>query len=293
MDRSRGDTGLDAFVNICKDAGPTSHDVVASVRRLLGTRRVGHAGTLDPLAEGVLPLALGRATRLVDRLAEADKEYYAEILLGVRTTTDDAAGEVVETRDVPPFTAADFDAVLAEFHGEIAQLPPAHSALKVGGRRSYALAREGRQVTLSPRPVTIYEIARRGWNRPVLSLTVRCSKGTYIRALARDLGERLSTGASLQRLVRTRVGPFHLSRAISLAGLEARRAELLLPPDELLLDEPAVVMDDQQASHLRHGRMWTAGSTAPLARSYTADGRLAGLLAGSDARWQPRLVIAE
>jgi len=122
--RARGDSGLDGFLNVCKAAGPTSHDVVAAVRRLLGTRRVGHAGTLDPLAEGVLPLALGRATRLIDRLAEADKEYYAEAVLGLRTSTDDAAGEILERRPVPTFPPGDLDATLQAFQGEIEQLPP-------------------------------------------------------------------------------------------------------------------------------------------------------------------------
>ena len=167
MVRARGDAGIDGFINLCKPAGPTSHDLVAIVRRRLATRRVGHAGTLDPLAEGVLPLALGRATRLVEALADADKEYYAEIELGRRTTTDDAEGELVLRSDVPDFSPAELDAALASLQGQIEQVPPSYSALKVGGRRSYALARTGQSPVLAARRVQIYSIVRRAWARPV------------------------------------------------------------------------------------------------------------------------------
>jgi tRNA pseudouridine55 synthase len=290
MSRAKGDIGLDGFLNLCKPSGPTSHDMVAAARRLLGTRRIGHAGTLDPLAEGVLPLALGRATRLIDRLAEADKEYYTEALLGVRTSTDDAEGELLESRAVPRFDASELDAALAAFVGEIDQVPPGYSALKVGGRRAYELARAGREVTLSARRVTIYEIERRRWEWPVLSFRLRCSKGTYVRALARDLGERLGVGASLRRLVRLRVGPFHLAQAVEVAELEAGRAGLVWPADALSLGEPAGVLGQPELEHLRHGRSWRSdGRTAPQARAYVADGRFVGLLAGHGDRWQPRL----
>ena len=294
MSRARGDIGLDGFLNVCKPAGPTSHAVVAAVRRLFGTRRVGHAGTLDPLAAGVLPLALGRATRLIDRLAEADKEYYAEAILGLRTSTDDAAGEVLERSPVPPFSAAELDAALAAFEGEIEQLPPRYSALKVAGRRAYDLAREGREVAVAPRRVTIHEIERCGWDRPVLGFKVRCSKGTYIRALVRDLGERVGVGGSLRRLVRLRVGPFHLRDALGPEELRTDERDLLLAPDVVILEGPALVLGEDQLDHVRHGRPWPSPTAGPpLARAYTVDGRLAGLLTGSGGCWRPKLVFLE
>jgi tRNA pseudouridine55 synthase len=294
VSRARGDIGLDGFLNVCKAAGPTSHDVVAAVRRLLGTRRVGHAGTLDPLAEGVLPLALGRATRLIDRLAEADKEYHAEAVLGLRTSTDDAAGEVLERHPVPPFAPAELDAALAAFEGEIEQLPPRYSALKVAGRRAYDWAREGREVTVAPRRVTIHRIERCGWDRPVLSFRVRCSKGTYVRALVRDLGERVGVGGSLRRLVRLQVGPFHLRDAVGTQEVRAGGRDLLLAPDVVVLEGPALVLGEDELDHLRHGRPWPSPTAGPpLARAYTVDGRLAGLLTSSDGYWRPKLVFLE
>lgn len=297
--RARGDAGLDGFLNIRKEAGPTSHDVVSVVRRILGTRRVGHGGTLDPLAEGVLPLALGRATRLLHWLAEADKEYEAELELGLRTSTDDAEGETIERRPAPEFAPAELDAALSEFVGEIEQRPPSFSAVKIEGRRAYELARLGQQVTLSPRRVTIYEIERRSWARPVLCIWVRCSKGTYVRALARDLGERLSVGASVRRLVRLRVGLFSLDQAVSLDELKRRGPGLLLPPDIPLLDVPAVTLAADEVEHVRHGRAWPASSgsardqggasPAPTVRAYTEDGRFAGILVYSDGCWRPKI----
>lgn len=293
MARARGDAGIDGFLNVCKERGPSSHGVVAAVRRLLGTRRVGHAGTLDPLAEGVLPLALGRATRLIDRLADADKEYYAEARFGIRTTTDDAEGDVLATAPVPDFSPSSLDAALAMLLGDIEQRPPAYSALRVDGQRAYALARAGRAVSLDARRVTIYRIERRRWEPPILSFTVRCSKGTYIRALARDLGDRLGPGASLARLVRTRVGPFGLGSAVSLDEIGERRDDCLLPADALSLDDAALVLAREEVDHIRHGRTWPARTSITAARGYTRDGRLAGLLGGADGRWQPRLPLVD
>jgi tRNA pseudouridine55 synthase len=292
--RARGDSGLDGFLNVCKPAGPTSHDVVATVRRILKTRRVGHAGTLDPLAEGVLPIALGRATRLVDNLAGADKEYYAEVVLGRTTTTDDAEGEIVAELPVPALTMADLEAALHGFRGAIEQLPPAFSALKVQGRRAYELAREGETTSLRPRRVTIFEIEVRRWEQPVVSLRVRCSKGTYIRSLARDLGAALGTGGSLQRLVRTRVGWFDLGSAVGLDELAAEPSRAILAADVASLDQPAVVLDELSAGYLHQGRRLTgAPEQACSARAYGIDGRFLGLLVGQRGFWQPRLVLSD
>jgi tRNA pseudouridine55 synthase len=293
VNRARGDSGLDGFLNICKPVGPTSHDVVVSARRLLGTSRVGHAGTLDPLGEGVLPLALGRATRLLDELSEADKAYYAEAVLGLRTSTDDAAGETVQQRPVPKFGPDELDQAMAEFLGDSEQVPPAFSALKIKGQRAYALARKGYEIKLEPRPITIYRIERRRWEWPVLSFSVRCSKGTYIRALARDLGERLGVGASLRRLVRLRVGPFDLRDAIGLDDLRIQGSQLVVQADVLALERPALILSDRDREHLRHGRAWLAAESSPLARAYTSDGRFAALLAYDTGQWKSKLAFLD
>jgi tRNA pseudouridine55 synthase len=292
--RARGDAGLDGFLNLCKERGPTSHDLVARARRLLGTRRIGHAGTLDPLAEGVLPLALGRATRLIDQLAAADKEYYAEVNLSVRTTTDDAEGEPLEQFDVPRFDGQALDQALDSMVGMIEQRPPAYSAIKVGGRRAYELARSGQDLSLPARQVTIYQIERRCWDWPVLGLTVYCSKGTYIRSLARDLGLRLGTGGVLRRLVRLRVGPFALSEAVSLDEAGADVVRHMLPADAARVDAPAAVLGPLEVEHVRHGRRWPAPvNTSGSARAYDLDGRLIGFVEAADGHWQPRLRLAE
>jgi tRNA pseudouridine55 synthase len=294
VNRARGDSGLDGFLNICKPAGPTSHDVVAMTRRLLGTRRIGHAGTLDPLGEGVLPLAIGRATRLLDELSEADKAYYAEAVLGLRTSTDDADGETLKQRPVPKFTLDELDQAIAEFLGKGEQVPPAFSALKIQGRRAYALARKGYEIKLESRPITIYEIQRRHWDWPVLSFSVRCSKGTYIRALARDLGERLGVGASLRRLIRLRVGPFDLRDAIGLDDLRIQGSQLVVQADALALARPAVVLGQHEHEHLRHGRAWRSADGCPaLARAYTFDGHFAALLACDAGRWRSKLAFLD
>jgi tRNA pseudouridine55 synthase len=296
MTRARGDSGLDGFVNLCKPSGLTSHDLVARVRRILGTRRVGHAGTLDPLAEGVLPIALGRATRLIDRLSSADKEYEAWAVLGLRTSTDDAEGEPLAQNDVPDFSTQELQTALGTFAGQIEQVPPAYSAIKVAGRRSYDLARSGASVALSARTVTIESIELRSWERPVLHFRVCCSKGTYIRSLARDLGERLGVGASLGRLIRLRVGPFDLGQAVDLEELAERRSVLVLPPDALLRDCPSLVIDDAEVDHLRHGRAWTAPSdVAPDldVRAYTREGQFAAVLRRQDGRWRPILTFLD
>jgi tRNA pseudouridine55 synthase len=304
------------FLNICKERGFTSHDVVARVRRIFGVRRVGHAGTLDPAAEGVLPICVGRATRLVDRLAGSDKEYYAVVALGVGTRTDDAEGEVIATGPVPPLDSEVLETVLDRFRGRLLQRPPAFSAVKVDGRRAYSLARRGDEVSLRPREVTVHRLALHRWRPPELALTIACTKGTYIRAIARDLGEALGCGAHLARLVRLRVGPFRLADAHSLdelaAGAETGRLErYLLSPDAALGDLPAAIVEPGRAADIRHGRAWPMGRPLPqppeahlfpptrgrgqdgLTRVYDTDGLLLGLASADRERriWQPRLAL--
>ncbi|MBI4493953.1 MAG: tRNA pseudouridine(55) synthase TruB [Chloroflexi bacterium] len=294
-----------AFLNLNKPRGMTSHDVVARVRALTGQRRVGHAGTLDPLADGVLPIALGRATRLVDRVGEGEKTYRARVCLGVTTTTDDTEGEVVRRAEVPPLSASDLEAALDRFRGEIEQVPPAFSAIKVQGQRAYRAARRGEAVELAPRRVTVYELRLLEWSSPVLAILVRCSRGTYIRSLARDLGQALGVGGHLAALTRVAVGPFHLDWALSLEDLAARAASgelerVLVAPDLVLLDLPALVVAPEREADFRHGRSWAGDPAVPpdlkgLARAYTPDGRLLGLMDydSSDGRWRPRLALVD
>jgi tRNA pseudouridine55 synthase len=293
------------FLNVFKEPGYTSHDVVAVVRRLLGIRRVGHAGTLDPAAEGVLPICVGRATRLVDRLADADKGYYAEIVLGTRTRTDDAEGEVLDTSPIPRLDEADLERALAQFRGTLSQRPPAFSAVKVAGRRAYDLARRGDEVRLQPREVTVYRLTLDWWRPPRLAVTIACSKGTYIRAIARDLGDVLGCGAHLGRLIRLWVGPFKLEQAIPLDTLReaTERGDIgahLLPPDTILGDLPAVTVEARRSIDMAHGRAWPmakenrdAVPPGALARVYDTEGRLLGLAVADGARgvWQPKLAF--
>src|SRR5438067_9693817 len=275
--------------------------VVAVVRRTLQTRRVGHAGTLDPLAEGVLPVCVGRYTRLVDYVSNGDKGYYAEVELGARTTTDDAEGEIGERRPVPVLADADLERMLAGFRGTIQQVPPIYSAIKVAGQRAYALARRGDTPTLQAREVTIRRLDVVRWQSPLLTLLVDCSKGTYIRSLARDLGDSLGCGAHLKRLVRVWVGPFALADAISLdelaeAAASGTLADVLQPADTALQALPAAIVDPGRLVDMAHGRPWRADTrddASGLVRIYDLDGRLLGLAElDRDRRfWQPRLTL--
>jgi tRNA pseudouridine55 synthase len=299
--RRRDDADVHGLLNVCKARGFTSHDVVAVVRRTLGTRRVGHAGTLDPLAEGVLPVCVGRYTRLVDLIADTEKGYYAELSLGARTTTDDAEGEIVERRDVPDLTPEALEPALAPFRGPIEQVPPAFSAIKVAGRRAYDLARRGDAPELVARPVTIHRLDLLRWEPPRLTLVVVCSKGTYIRSLARDLGEALGCGAHLTRLIRLWVGSFGLEDAVSLEEIGAAASSgqletVLRPADDALAELPALVVPRQRLIDIGHGRSWPAsvGDAPPdPTRVYDTSGRLLGLAEHDPRRhaWQPRLAL--
>jgi len=251
---------------VAKPAGPTSHDVVALVRRLALTRRIGHGGTLDPFASGVLPLFLGGATRLVEYHLADDKAYRATVCFGATSTTDDLDGELSPVSGPAP-TREGLDATLGSFVGPQLQQPPAYSAIQVGGRRAYALARAGATVELAPRQVEIKRLELLEWDgadpdRPIAVLDVTCSAGTYVRALARDLGARLGSGAYLGALVRTASGPFGLEGAHSLdeirnaaatEGPDGIRA-LLLPPDTGLEALPAVSLTADEIADAAQGR---------------------------------------
>ena len=257
--------GLEGVLIVAKTPGPTSHDVVALVRRLTGTRRIGHGGTLDPFASGVLPLFLGGATRLVEYHLGDRKGYRATICFGSSSTTDDLDGELTPVPG-PLLDADTVRLVLERFRGEISQRPPAYSAIQVGGRRAYALAREGNALDLPERAVTIHDLELTAWNsdepaRPLAVIDVACSAGTYVRALARDLGEALGTGAYLGALTRTSSGPFALADAVTLDALRAAAAigpgavgGLLLPPDAGLEAIPAVRLTATEVADAAMGR---------------------------------------
>ncbi|MCW2736466.1 tRNA pseudouridine(55) synthase TruB [Nocardioides sp.] len=244
------DPGL---VVVDKAPGMTSHDVVARVRRLAGTRKVGHAGTLDPMATGVLVLGVDRATRLLGHLMLTEKAYDATIRLGAVTTTDDAEGEVVSTHAVDGVREDDVRTELARFVGDIEQVPTSVSAIKVDGQRAYARVRAGEQVELRARPVTIHELVVHEVELPDVRISVRCSSGTYIRAIARDLGAALGVGGHLTALRRTAVGSFDLSVACTLEEL-ADGFSVMPIAEAARASFAAVDLTDEQAADVRVGR---------------------------------------
>ena len=235
-----------------KPSGPTSHDIVARARALLRTK-VGHTGTLDPMASGVLPLLLGRTTRLTRFFQSSDKEYLAEIHLGQTTDTLDAEGEVIQERSVPEISPQQAQEVLEEFTGEIQQQPPMFSAVKVGGKKLYQLARQKLEIDRPWRTVSVYRIELLEQTREIWSLRVHCSSGTYVRSLAHGIGKTLSCGAYLRKLRRIRCGCFHLSEALPLEGIESQWQEALFPMEKLLPELPRIDLNEQQAKRIRHG----------------------------------------
>jgi tRNA pseudouridine55 synthase len=305
---------MDGVLVIAKPAGPTSHDVVALVRRLAATKRVGHGGTLDPFASGVLPLFLGRATRLVEYHLGDRKGYRATVCFGASSTTDDLEGELTPTVGPPP-SRETVEAALAGFVGPISQRPPAYSAIKVAGRRAYAMARAGEHVELASREVTIHRLALLEWDgtdpeRPIAVVDVECSAGTYIRALARDLGEAVDGAAYLGALIRTASGPFTLDGAVTLErareaaadGVD-RLAALLLPVDAGLDELPELVVTDDEVRAIARGQfvrpktaettaLSSAGTGGPIRIRDTA-GRLVAIATLNEGRLAPDKVLVE
>jgi tRNA pseudouridine55 synthase len=291
----RIDAGLDGILVVDKPVGPTSHDVVALVRRLAGTKRIGHGGTLDPFASGVLPLYLGLGTRVVEFHLGARKAYRATVCFGASSTTDDLEGELTPSEGPAPSREV-VEAALAGFLGAHLQLPPAFSARKVGGRRAYALARAGHAPELPAREATFYALSLERWDGtdasgPLAVIDVACSAGTYIRALARDLGTAVGSAAYLGALRRTAAGPFTLDDAISLdvareAAAGGRFADLLRPVGTGLDDLPAVTLRPDEVVVVAHGGWIGEGGRLPAPSATPgdagpADGPAAG--AGSSA----------
>lgn len=304
---------LNGALLIDKPAGLTSHDVVARVRRLIGMRRVGHAGTLDPFATGLLVICIGRTTRLVQYLAGLDKEYVATIRLGFATDTQDYTGNPVSERiSADQIDSQAFRTVLAGFSGPVNQVPPMFSAKKVGGERLYKAAREGREIERSPIPITVYALELledRGCEDGLREFTVRvsCSSGTYVRTLAHDIGERLGTGAHLTALRRTGVGSFGIGQAYKLEELEERVrrgnvADVLLSPSETVGHLPALVLDEARRARTVRGQevRLSPEENEMLAgkrqiRMCASDGMLIAIGEGDESTGvvRPRVVLAE
>ena len=300
---------IDGILNARKPRGWSSFDVVALVRRLSRQRRVGHAGTLDPAAEGVLPICLGQATRVVEYLVDLPKTYRAQVRLGTTTDTYDAWGTVVTTTDPSGVREEALRAALSAFVGEIDQVPPMYSALKHQGVPLYRYARAGETVERPPRRVMIHRLELLAYAPPVATIEVECGRGAYIRALAHDLGRALGCGAHLETLLRTRLGAFSLDTAAEPEALrEAFRGDgwrdLLLPPDTVLLKWPAAILGEGSERLTRQGRPLTLPPTeaarrmnlrrgAPC-RAYSLDGFLVAILRyeGGRSLWRPEKVFA-
>ena len=286
MSTKRPESPLHGILLIDKPPGWTSHDVVARARRLTGQRRIGHTGTLDPMATGLLVLCLGNATRLVEYLVGHAKRYSGEIVLGQTTATCDAEGEPLVTLPVPSLADARLRTLETQFTGNLRQVPPAFSAIKVGGRRAYDLARQGEAPALESRPVVIHRLALRIMAPGRLSVEVDCGAGTYIRSLARDIGEELGCGAHLGALRRHAAGPFQVGGALTLEQVEQLSGDgqierALLPPDAGMADYDAAIIGPDGARRFCHGLMHRGAGAcerpSAAARIYTAGGSFLGV----------------
>ncbi len=269
---------MNGVLIVDKPVGPTSFDIVGKVRRALRVKRVGHGGTLDPLASGVLPVCVGEATKLAPFLLDADKEYEFAVRFGAETDTDDAGGAVIRTADASGLDERTLLQALGAFHGPISQVPPAYAAIKRDGKALYAYAREGTPIEVAPRAVTVFELELLHFaGTEDARFRLRCSKGTYVRALARDLGRALGVGAHVTALRRTRSGPFALAEAQPLdqvlAGLSAGAAPRLMPLPAALNGYPTVRVDETLVRRLRAGQRvaWTLLGAASEARACVLD----------------------
>lgn len=296
---------MDGILNINKPKGMTSHDVVAAIRKQFKQKRVGHAGTLDPAASGVLPICTGQATRVAEYLSESGKAYRAKIVFGITTDTYDAEGAITSTASTADLTISHIEKLLPYFLGPQMQVPPRYSAIKLQGQPAYKRARAGEEIALEPRPIVIYSLEIIDWTPPALVLAIECSKGTYIRSLAHDLGQQLGCGAYLDELIRTRSGPFSLSDSVTLEQLAAAVhsdsvQDYLYPADKALEDFPAIVLDAETAGLVKHGNAFSYFNQSSiaaherLARVYDP-GRHFLAIAEWDAGqqlWQPKKVFA-
>lgn len=282
---------INGIINVHKEKGFTSHDVVAKLRGICGQKKIGHTGTLDPMATGVLPVCLGSGTKVCDMLTDKDKEYVAELLLGCTTDTQDVTGEVLSQCEVAVSEEEVHKAVMS-FVGDYEQVPPMYSALKINGKKLYELAREGKEVERKARPVRILEIEILDMQLPVVKMRVACSKGTYIRTLCADIGEKLGCGGTMKSLVRSKVSEFILDEALTLGQLqklkdEGRLLEAVMPVDGCFAECPALHVKEQWRKLLENGNSFFANQTlenktfpaGQWVRIYREEGSFAGIYA--------------
>lgn len=294
---------IDGILNVNKPEGKTSFNVVAWLRRLTGEKRVGHAGTLDPIATGVLPTCFGQGTRVMQFLTDSSKTYLAQIELGVATDTFDRQGEIIQRRDPSAVTVAQIEEVLAAFQGAIEQVPPIYSALKYHGRRYYELARAGIPIKLKPRQVEITSLELIDCQLPLITIKVECGKGTYIRSLAHDLGQYLGCGGYLKSLIRLQCGPFHMEDALALPQIkdafqQGTWEELFHPVDSPLLNWRAAIVDKRNELAIRNGRSLPLGEehspSEEYCRAYSPDGHFIAVLRFISEKklWHPEKVFS-
>lgn len=282
---------IDGLLLVDKPAGCTSHDVVAIARRALGVRRVGHGGTLDPFATGLLVLLVGRATRLLPYLEGEPKVYAGTIRFGAETDTDDGTGGVVRTAAVPDRAAVEH--AMRDLTGDVEQLPPAYSAKQVDGRRAHAAARRGAPLALAPATVTVHAWVAHAWRDNEVDVTVTCSGGTYVRALARDVGRATGSAAHLAALRRLRSGPFDVAAADTLDAVRGGTAAIL-PPVAAVPSLPAVALDPESVRQVRQGRdVPAAGAGADRAALVDVTGALVAIAQRDGGWWHPRTVLPD
>ena len=264
---------MNGIVIVDKPQDWTSQDVTARLRRVYGTRRIGHGGTLDPMATGVLPVFVGRATRAVEFFEHAEKTYETVLRLGITTDTEDMTGTVLSQNPVS-VTREQLEQTLENFRGEIFQVPPMYSALKVNGQKLCDLARKGREVERQPRKITIHELTLLAWEDDTLRLRVRCSKGTYIRTLCKDIGQALGCGGCMAELRRTAAGTYTIDQAVPLARLleSDHPGAYLLPVDSLFRQYPEVTLTANQEKRCRNGNSFSLNREDGTYRAYSADG---------------------
>ncbi len=291
---------LNGIFCINKPKGITSHDVVARVRKLLKQKRVGHAGTLDPLASGVLPVCVGQATRVAEYLSESGKAYQAEIVFGTATDTYDAEGRVTATASTSELTLHMIEEALEHFRGSLMQYPPRYSAIKIQGQPAYKRARAGETIELEPRHIVIYMLEILEWIPPRLTVNIQCSKGTYIRSLAHDLGMQAGCYAYLASLVRTRSGPFTISESISLeqvaeAADSGTIQRYIFPIDKAIEQYPIMELDAETVERVKHGNTFSheQANNSSLARVYDGSGTLIAIAEWDEEKqaWHPRKVF--
>ena len=264
---------MNGIVIVDKPSGWTSQDVTARLRRVFDTRRIGHGGTLDPMATGVLPVFVGRATRGVEFFEHAEKTYEALLLPGLTTDTEDVTGTVLQKREVS-LTEQDVEAVLPRFRGEILQVPPMYSALKVNGQKLCDLARKGKEIARQPRPITIHQLEFLGFQEGMVKLRVRCSKGTYVRTLCKDIGEALGCGGCMAALRRTAAGSYDLSQAVALQTLldTQEPEQYLCPVDTLFSRYGSVTLTPNQETRCRNGNAFSVKMPDGTYRAYSGAG---------------------